>query len=325
MHRTCSTTTTSTSSTGVSNNTVAVALSTTVYLWDATTGTINKLMETEGADDYVSSVSWIPDGNFLSVGTNAGEVQLWDCQQQKQVRSMRGHSARVGCLAWNKHILSSGSRDTTIHHHDVRTAQHHVGTLLGHSQEVCGLRWSPNGLQLASGGNDNLLNVWDGVQVGHTGNAARHTLAHHQAAVKALAWCPLQANLLASGGGTADRTIKFWNTQTGALLNSVDTHSQVCALQWSRFDKELVSSHGFTQNQLTVWKYPSMVKVTELTGHTSRVLHLAQSPDGQTVVSGAADETLRFWKVFEPLADSKSKTGAGARGTLSGTSAMHIR
>ena len=36
----------------------------------------------------------------------------------------------------------------------------------------------------------------------------------------------VQANLLASGGGTADRCIKFWNTHTGALLNSIDTSSQ---------------------------------------------------------------------------------------------------
>ena len=26
---------------------------------------------------------------------------------------------------------------------------------------MCGLKWSPWGTQLASGGNDNLLNVWD--------------------------------------------------------------------------------------------------------------------------------------------------------------------
>ena len=44
-----------------------------------------------------------------------------------------------------------------------------------------------------------------------------------------------------------------------------------------------------------------MVKVAEFTGHTSRVLHMAQSPDGTTVVSGAADETLRFWRVFAEL------------------------
>ena len=92
--------------------------------------------------------------------------------------------------------------------------------------------------------------------------------------------------------------IRFWNTNSGAFLNAVDTHSQVCALQWSQHDKELVSSHGYSHNQLILWKYPSMVKVAELTGHTSRVLHMAQSPDGQTVVSAAADETLRHWKIL---------------------------
>ena len=43
-----------------------------------------------------------------------------------------------------------------------------------------------------------------------------------------------------------------------------------------------------------------MKKIAELRGHTSRVLHLALSPDGTTVASAAADETLRFWKVFQP-------------------------
>lgn len=176
----------------------------------------------------------------------------------------------------------------------------------GHEQEVCGLKWSPSGSQLASGGNDNLLHVW-----GAGGGAPLHRLTAHTAAVKALAWCPFQSNLLASGGGTADRCIRFWNTHTGALLNSIDTHSQarqhpslpllkclpvlrlsqclwpllqyieclksaegavcdvacvtqVCALQWSRHEKEILSSHGFSQNQLCLWKYPSMAKVRYL-------------------------------------------------------------
>ena len=33
-------------------------------------------------------------------------------------------------------------------------------------------------------------------------------------------------------------------------------------------------------------------------GHTMRVLYLAVSPDGQSLVTGAGDETLRFWSVF---------------------------
>jgi hypothetical protein len=32
----------------------------------------------------------------------------------------------------------------------------------------------------------------------------------------------------------------------------------VCALQWSKHSRELVSSHGFSQNQLIVWNYPSV-------------------------------------------------------------------
>ena len=41
-----------------------------------------------------------------------------------------------------------------------------------------------------------------------------------------------------------------------------------------------------------------MARVKEFKGHTSRVLHMAQSPDGSMVCSGAADETLRFWNIF---------------------------
>ena len=48
-----------------------------------------------------------------------------------------------------------------------------------------------------------------------------------------------------------------------------------------------------------------MRKIADLRGHTSRVLHLALSPDGTTVASAAADETLRFWKVFQ----SSNKNG----------------
>jgi len=43
-----------------------------------------------------------------------------------------------------------------------------------------------------------------------------------------------------------------------------------------------------------------MNKIAILTGHTYRVLYLGLSPDGQNVVTGAGDETLRFWNLFPP-------------------------
>ena len=147
--------------------------------------------------------------------------------------------------------------------------------------------------------------------------------AEHQAAVKALAWCPYQRNVLATGGGTADRTIKMWNAGNGCVINSVDTGSQVCSLLWNPHEKELLSSHGFSENQLSLWKYPSMARVKELTGHTARVLHMSLSPCGTMVCSAAADETLRFWKVFEPSKKSKpERSSSSGRSALSG---MHLR
>lgn len=82
-------------------------------------------------------------------------------------------------------VLYSGSRSGYIHHHDVRAAEHQVAALGGHSQEVCGLKWSPDGKYLASGGNDNLLNIW-AAEAGqcYTGTSPVYTLTQHQAAVK---------------------------------------------------------------------------------------------------------------------------------------------
>ena len=120
----------------------------------------------------------------------------------------------------------------------------------------------------------------------------------HQAAVKALAWCPWRPNVLASGGGTNDRHIRMWNITLGSLLCETDTKSQVTALIWSEEYKELISAHGHVSNQLIIWKFPSMEKVAQLEGHEARVLDMSLSPDKTTVVSAGADETLRIWKCF---------------------------
>jgi len=296
---------------------LAVALGARVFLWHAPTCRIEQLMEVD-EDDTIASLSYSKDGGHLAIGTGRGIVQVWDVERMKQLRALMGHSARVGSLAWNgfQPLLSSGSRDASIMHHDVRVADHLVATLEAHTQEVCGLQWSSNGLQLASGGNDNLVCIWDAAV---SSRGALHRLTQHKAAVKAIAWAPFESHLLASGGGTACRHIRFWNTQTGHCISAFDTHAQVCALQWSRHCKELVSSHGFAMNQLCVWSYPSMTKLAELSGHASRPLHLTQNPQGTTVASAAADETLRFWKIWDPPQEKEtSRTCSIASPRISG-------
>lgn len=287
-----------------SQNVLAVGLGTCVYLWSACTSKVTKLCDLAEIEDVVTSVAWSQRGTHLAVGTNKGEVQIWDVVKCEKIRTMCGHAARVGTMSWNGPTLATGSRDRLIYLRDVRHDIDSTARLTSHKQEVCGLKWSfDEPAHLASGGNDNKLLVWDIKK--H--ERPVHKFSAHSAAVKAIAWSPHQHGLLASGGGTADRCIRFWNTLSGAHLNCVDTGSQVCNLSWSKNCNEIVSTHGYSLNQIVVWRYPSMSKVTTLTGHTYRVLYLAMSPDGSTIVTGAGDETLRFWQVFPgPRSDDKS-------------------
>jgi len=281
-----------------SSNFLAVALHKELYLWNAAGGEISQLLSMdEDTSDYITSTAWNPiKDNVLAVGNSKSLVELWDVEKQICIRKLKSHLTRVGSLAWNHHILTSGSRSGVIHHHDVRVQSHHVATLKLHEQEVCGLKWSHDGRYLASGANDNQVSIWD-LNMSHEVNPL-FLFKEHTAAVKAVSWCPWQNNVLATGGGTADGKIKIWNIYNGNVLQTVDAKSQISSIIWSKDFKEIISSHGYSLNQLTVWKYPEMVRICDLSGHTSRVLMMTMSPDQETVASAGADETLRLWKCF---------------------------
>ncbi|GLI80896.1 WD repeat-containing protein slp1 [Penicillium ochrochloron] len=305
-----------------SGNQVAIGLERNVYVWSAESGTVSCLLETS-PDTYISSVKWSGDGAYVGVGLGTGEVQIWDVEEGSKLRSMYGHDSRVGVMGWNKHTLSTGARSGLVFNHDVRIADHKVAELVSHTSEVCGLEWRSDGAQLATGGNDNLVNIWDARSL----SAPKFTKTNHRAAVKALSWCPWQLNLLATGGGSYDRHIHFWNTTTGSRTNSIDTGSQVTSLRWSNHYREIVSSSGFPDNSLSIWSYPTLVRNVEIPAHETRVLHSSLSPDGQILATAAADESLKFWKVFErkpgSSASASREGGVGSKAQL--TKSMTIR
>ncbi len=295
------------------SNRLAVCLGHSLYLWDAGPCTSQQLMA-HGAEqpwNVLTAVSWSPADPLVAVGAADRTVRIWDAEtmQPSAMLPHGSHDGRISALAWNannSNLLASASKDSRILLHDLRSMQKPICRLLGHTQEVCGLRWSPDGSQLASGGNDNCLCMWD---LGTT--APRFSrLNYHTAAVKAIAWSPWQSHTLATGGGTADKCIKVWDSITGECTQSFQTDSQICAMLFNPQEKELISAHGFTSNQVVVRRYPSMEPVAELKGHKSRVLYMAMSPDSSTVVTASADETLRFWKINSParMTPQKKKT-----------------
>jgi cell division cycle protein 20 (cofactor of APC complex) len=73
-----------------SQNVVAISLGNTVYLWDAATGGIKELVKTETPSNIITSVSWTKDGGHLAVGTDDGIVSLWDVNEGRALRQLRG-------------------------------------------------------------------------------------------------------------------------------------------------------------------------------------------------------------------------------------------
>ncbi|XP_073016792.1 cell division cycle 20.2, cofactor of APC complex-like isoform X1 [Primulina eburnea] len=288
-------------------NILAVALDKKLYLWNADSSKISLVSEANSDDDYLASVAWSEDAKTIAAGYRSSVIELYDAETFKRVRCLKGHKRRIGCIAWNSHMLTSGSCDRSIINHDVRAKNSLICNVKVHTHEVCGLKWSSTGNILASGGNDNLVYIWNACKMSSMHYI--HRFNSHCAAVKALAWCPYNDDILASGGGTDDGTLKLWNVQKGACVRSIDTKAQICELIWNSHHKEILSGHGYgtaCQNRLCLWKYPSMSKIGQSLSHASRVLHLSQSPDGLTVVSAGADETLRFWEVFGPAQDTSS-------------------
>ncbi|MBA0689446.1 hypothetical protein Goari_007175, partial [Gossypium aridum] len=163
------------------NNILAVALGPELYLWNSEDQAVHKLLQVRGGNDWPTSVTWSEDASTLAVGYMCSNLQLWDVESSKLIRSLQGHSGRIASTAWNGHILTSGSRDKSIINHDVRAANSLASCIKRHADEVCGLKWSTEGNRLASGGNENLLYIWEASKM--SSSKFLHRLSDHCAAV----------------------------------------------------------------------------------------------------------------------------------------------
>ena len=302
-------------------NIIAVALSDEIYLWNDTkakasllmTYTNNNSISEDISNNIITSLSWMENGINLGIGLPDGIIQLWDINKKIKIREIFAHNNRVSCLSWNNNILSSGSKDRYIKNFDIRIKVPEISKIKKHKQEVCSLKYSIEGDLLASGGNDNMAYIWD---IRNLKNNIFNFLFNentnnpyeikpysinnlHQAAVKAMNWCPWKRHVLGTGGGSKDKSIKIYSCDCNKLIKNINTGSQVCSLIWNEKEKEIISSHGFNKNQIIIWNYEKSKKICELKGHMNRVLYMTKSPDENVICSGSGDETLRFWKINE--------------------------
>lgn len=281
-------------------NILAISLTNSVYLWKKNKKDAKVIRLCELEKNFYTTIKFSKNGDNLLCGDNHGSLDLYDVNLQKKIFNINNHKNRICSISFkNENIFSTGSRDKTIKTFDKRTKKL-ISEHKKHKEEVCGLEWSPKEPYLASGGNENHVYIWDIRKKNPVQFYNEHT-----AAVRALAWSNHHFGTLITGGGNSDKSIKFWNVNSIKSTHTINTNSQVCSLIYSTHFNEFISTHGFSKNQIMIWKGDTKKRITVIDGHHRRVLHTALSPDGESLATAASDETLKFWTVFPQ--DKKEK------------------
>lgn len=301
------------------NNMIGVGLEDSVYFFNFLSNSVAKhfsiprTIESQSfsseidLNNYVCGLTFNETGDNLATGDAIGKIYQTDVETGKIMSSNAPHNSRVGSLHWQENLLVSGSRDKSVKLFDLRqNLLTPVFTFVGHYQEICGLKLSPDGSMIASGGNDNQLLLWDLRKMRLLGS-----LGEHEAAVKALTWCPTRRSVLISGAGTADRKLRIFDTAKCEQIAKIDSGSQVCNLTFDKDGEMLISTHGYSLNQMIIWQpsrdFTHLKKEEVIIAHKLRVLYLATSPCGKYVATGAGDETIRIWNIINRSLAAKNR------------------
>jgi serine/threonine protein kinase len=203
-----------------------------------------------------------------------------------------------------------------------------IYTYRGHADAVTSVVWSPDSKNIASGGSDRTIQIWNAasgertfIYQGHFGivtglawsrdgkriasGSSDHTVQvwnvvtgntvttyrSHTNNVHAVAWSPDQQNIASA---SADMTVQVWDASRGSYIIIYRGHSSsVRTLAWSPDGKYIASSGN--DNEVWIWAATSARKVLTYRGHFNLVNTLAWSPDSKLIASGSDDQTAQVW------------------------------
>jgi eukaryotic-like serine/threonine-protein kinase len=288
------------------------------------------LLTYRGHHNYVYSVEWSPNGQYVASASNDDSVQVWNATTGVLLFSY-SHNGAANSVAWSPDgsLIASSGEDNVVRVVNANTGSN-VIVYQGHTASVYEVKFSPNSARVSSVSADKTVRVWD-AQTGNTdqvynGHASRVwtavwspdgskivsggddqkvriwdvitgttllTYTGHSAPVRTVAWSP-DGRYIASGGD--DKTVQVWDAKSGNTLFTFRGHTdRVWAVDWSPNFTRLVS--GSKDATAQIWDALSGNKLYVYRGHSDTVFDAAWSPgDGKRIVTGSSDTTVQIWE-----------------------------
>ncbi len=252
---------------------IAVADSSGIYLIDTTT-----YIENHFSGGASNDIAYSPDGTMLA-SAEVNTVKIYDLASRKVLRTLKGHSEMVTCIAFSpvENILVSGSGDTTIKLWDIASGEE-LSTQPSGDSYVYNVAFSPDGKILASVAYENTIKLW-----AVTAGAELRLFSDYIAV--GMAFSPTQGIL-----ATADfDTIKLWNIASHQVLNTLE--GSAAGIAFSPDGKILASGYNTT---IQLWDVAKLELRT--LGYEEIVQSLVFSPDG-TKLASESGTTIKIWDV----------------------------
>lgn len=155
-------------------------------------------------------------------------------------------------------------------------------SLQGHQAPIHALTWSPDGSRLASGAEDNTVNVWDAAS-----GKLVFTMRGHTDMITSVAWSP-DGSKLASA--SSDGTVRLWNPARGEVIATLATGATPNAVSWNPDGFGLAA--GLNNGGIQVWDLAHDNQSVVFKHAGSFLEPVAWSPDGKIIACGSVDNSV---------------------------------